>query len=156
LHNHEAQVNLSQHCSIAKKIFGIKKLVPKCSFYKRKQLCRQVKKHWRLYVRTGDHLYRIVSPIAEQLTKWILNLARLHSRVTSGIRIVNADVLKVKADVPESYAGSVGTGNEVILVPDANDSLTTKVTFAAKAIDPTSRSFAVEIKLPERKTYALT
>jgi membrane fusion protein (multidrug efflux system) len=48
---------------------------------------------------------------------------------------------------------SVGTSNEVlILVPDANDSLKTKVTFAAKAIDPTSRSFAVEIKLPERKT----
>jgi membrane fusion protein (multidrug efflux system) len=38
------------------------------------------------------------------------------------------------------------------LVPDAKDSLKTKVTFAAKAIDPTSRSFAVEIKLPVRKT----
>jgi membrane fusion protein (multidrug efflux system) len=40
----------------------------------------------------------------------------------------------------------------LILVPDAKDSLKTKVTFAAKAIDPTSRSFAVEIKLPVRKT----
>jgi RND family efflux transporter MFP subunit len=59
----------------------------------------------------------------------------------------------VKADVPESYAGSVGTGNKVmIVVPDAHDSLTTNVTFAAKAIDPTSRSFAVEVKLPERKS----
>jgi len=71
----------------------------------------------------------------------------------AGIRVVNADVLKVKADVPESYAGSVNTGNEVkILVPDANDSLVTKVSFAAKVIDPTSRSFGVEVKLPDRKS----
>jgi len=35
-----------------------------------------------------------------------------------------------------------------ILVPDANDSVTAKVTFAAKVIDQASRSFAIEIKLP--------
>jgi RND family efflux transporter MFP subunit len=71
----------------------------------------------------------------------------------TGIRIVNADILKVKADVPESYSGVVAQGNKVIiLVPDASDSLTTNLTFAAKVIDPTSRSFAIEVKLPERKT----
>ena len=81
-----------------------------------------------------------------------LKLGQVAQPGATGIRIVNADNLKVKADVPESYSGSVNTGNNVkILIPDANDSLTTKVTFAAKAIDPTSRSFAVEIKLPTRK-----
>jgi membrane fusion protein (multidrug efflux system) len=98
-------------------------------------------------------MFRIVSPINGTIDQMDLKLGQVAQPGTSGIRIVNADVLKVKADVPESYAASVGTSNEVlILVPDANDSLKTKVTFAAKAIDPTSRSFAVEIKLPERKS----
>jgi membrane fusion protein (multidrug efflux system) len=100
-----------------------------------------------------SNLYRIVSPINGTVDQMDLKLGQVAQPGTTGIRIVNADVLKVKADVPESYAASVGTGNEVlIVVPDANDSLKTKVTFAAKAIDPTSRSFAVEVKLPVRKT----
>jgi RND family efflux transporter MFP subunit len=97
--------------------------------------------------------FRIVSPINGTIDQMDLKLGQVASPGQTGIRIVNADILKVKADVPESYASSVNTGNDVkILVPDANDSLVTKVTFAAKAIDPTSRSFAVEIKLPVRST----
>ncbi len=98
-------------------------------------------------------LYRITSPISGTIDQMDLKLGQVAQPGVTGIRIVNADNLKVKADVPESYSASVGTGNNVkIVVPDANDSLVTKVTFAAKAIDPTSRSFAVEIKLPARKT----
>jgi membrane fusion protein (multidrug efflux system) len=104
-------------------------------------------------LREQANLYRITSPISGTIDQMDLKLGQVAQPGTTGIRIVNADALKVKADVPESYAGSVGTGNTVlILVPDAKDSLITKVTFAAKAIDPTSRSFAVEIKLPVRKT----
>ncbi|MEX8548484.1 MAG: efflux RND transporter periplasmic adaptor subunit [Mucilaginibacter sp.] len=100
-----------------------------------------------------SRLYRITSPISGTIDQMDLKLGQVAQPGTTGIRIVNADNLKVKADVPESYSASVGTGNNVkIVVPDANDSLVTKVTFAAKAIDPTSRSFAVEIKLPARKT----
>ncbi|RWY54191.1 efflux RND transporter periplasmic adaptor subunit [Mucilaginibacter gilvus] len=102
-------------------------------------------------LRSQANLYRIVAPISGTIDQMDLKLGQVAQPGTTGIRIVNADVLKVKADVPESYSGSVGTGNKVmILVPDAHDSLTTNVTFAAKAIDPTSRSFAVEIKLPHR------
>jgi membrane fusion protein (multidrug efflux system) len=96
--------------------------------------------------------YRIASPINGTVDQMDLKLGQVATPGQTGIRVVNADVLKVKADVPESYAGTVNTGNTVkILIPDANDSLTTKVTFAAKVIDPTSRSFGVEIKLPVRK-----
>lgn len=104
-------------------------------------------------LREQSGMYRITSPINGTIDQMDLKLGQVAQPGSTGIRIVNADNLKVKADVPESYSGSVGTGNNVkIIVPDANDSLITKVTFAAKAIDPTSRSFAVEIKLPARKT----
>ncbi|RZA01659.1 MAG: efflux RND transporter periplasmic adaptor subunit [Sphingobacteriaceae bacterium] len=97
-------------------------------------------------------LYRIKSPISGTVDQMDLKLGQAASPGVTGIRIVNANNLKVKADVPETYVGSVAQGNNVkVLIPDANDSLVTKVTFAAKVIDPVSRSFPIEIKLPTKK-----
>jgi membrane fusion protein (multidrug efflux system) len=104
-------------------------------------------------LRQQADLYRITSPISGTIDQMDLKLGQVAQPGVTGIRIVNADILKVKADVPESYSGVVNQGNQVnVLVPDGNDSLTTTLTFAAKVIDPTSRSFAIEVKLPQRKT----
>ncbi len=104
-------------------------------------------------LRQQADLYRIISPISGTIDQMDLKLGQVAQPGTTGIRIVNADVLKVKADVPESYASRVNQGDNVkIVVPDGNDSLSARLTFAAKAIDPTSRSFAIEIALPVRKT----
>ncbi|MDT3401897.1 efflux RND transporter periplasmic adaptor subunit [Mucilaginibacter terrae] len=104
-------------------------------------------------VRQQANQMRIISPINGTIDQMDLKLGQAIQPGQNGIRIVNADNLKVKADVPESYAGSVNTGNMVkIVIPDAKDSLDTKVTFAAKSIDQASRSFAVEVKLPTRKS----
>ncbi len=98
-------------------------------------------------------MYRIVSPISGTIDQMDLKLGQLATPGATGIRIVNTDILKVKANVPESYSGSINQGDNVkVVVPDANDSLMAKVTFAAKVIDPASRSFAIEIRLPSRKT----
>jgi len=103
-------------------------------------------------LRQQADMYRIVSPIDGTIDQMDLKLGQIISPGANGIRIVNADNLKVKADVPESYSESVHQGDKVmVLFPDANDSLTTKVTFAAKVIDPSSRSFGVEVKLPSNK-----
>ena len=99
-------------------------------------------------------LYRIVSPISGVVDQMDLKLGQIAAPGSTGIRVINADVLKVKADVPESYSSSVNQGDSVkILFPDVNDSLATRVTFAAKVIDPGSRSFGIEIKLPHNKEY---
>lgn len=104
-------------------------------------------------LRRQADLYRIISPINGTIDQMDLKLGQIVSSGATGIRIVNADILKVKADVPESYATRVKQGDSVmILFPDANDSLTTKITFAAKVIDQGSRSFGVEIRLPQNKT----
>ncbi len=97
-------------------------------------------------------LSRIVSPINGTVDQMDLKIGQIASPGVTGIRIVNADLLKVKADVPESYASRINQGDLVLVsFPDVNDSLKAKVTFAAKAIDPASRSFGVEIKLPANK-----
>jgi membrane fusion protein, multidrug efflux system len=104
-------------------------------------------------LRQQADMYRITSPINGTIDQMDLKLGQVAQPGTTGIRIVNADVLKIKADVPESYASSVNLGDNVkIVVPDANDSLIAKITFAAKVIDQASRSFGIEIKLPLRKT----
>lgn len=98
-------------------------------------------------------MYRITSPISGTVDQMDLKLGQVASPGQTGIRVVNADALKVKADVPESYSGSISQGDSVlVVVPDANDSLKTRVSFAAKVIDAASRSFGVEVKLPARKS----
>jgi len=100
-------------------------------------------------LRQQSDLYRIVSPISGTVDQMDLKLGQIATPGATGIRVVNADILKVKADVPESYASTVHQGDNVkVVIPDANDSVMAKVTFAAKVIDPASRSFAVEIRLP--------
>jgi membrane fusion protein (multidrug efflux system) len=47
-------------------------------------------------------MYRITSPINGTIDQMDLKLGQVAQPGTTGIRIVNADVLKVKADVPES------------------------------------------------------
>jgi membrane fusion protein (multidrug efflux system) len=104
-------------------------------------------------LRQQANMYRITSPINGTVDQMDLKLGQVAQPGTSGIRVVNADLLKIKADVPESDASKVNQGDNVlVVVPDANDSVTTKITFAAKVIDAASRSFGIEIKLPKRNT----
>ena len=148
----EATVSLNQTLYDRQKNLWDQKIGTEVQFLQAKTTLQASKKALSA-LREQAAMYRITSPISGTVDQMDLKLGQVAQPGTTGIRIVNDDILKVKADVPESYAGRVGTGNQVkILVPDANDSLVTNVTFAAKAIDPTSRSFAVEIKLPKRKS----
>jgi len=66
-----------------------------------------------------------------------------------GIKIVNTSTLKVHADVPENYASKVKPGSDVqIVFPSLNNkTILGRVSVAGKLIDPTTRSFYVEIKI---------
>ena len=70
-----------------------------------------------------------------------------------GIRIVNTNDLKVVAQVPENYLGRVGVGsNLLVTLPElANDTIRTRVHVAGKTIDPNTRAFYVEAKIPAGK-----
>ncbi len=64
-------------------------------------------------------------------------------------RIVNPTRLKVTAELSESYASKVRTGNDIIVdFPSLGKTLNNKISFAAKYINPASRSFTIESKLP--------
>ncbi len=70
------------------------------------------------------------------------------------IKLVNTSDLKVTSLVPENYIDRVNVGSAVkIIFPDLNDSLMSKINVASKVIDPTSRTFQIEAKLPANSLY---
>jgi RND family efflux transporter MFP subunit len=65
------------------------------------------------------------------------------------IKIVNNSLLKVVGNIPENYLANVSKGAPVeTLVQDLNKTFSGKLTFVGASIDPLSRGFIVEAKLP--------
>jgi membrane fusion protein, multidrug efflux system len=68
---------------------------------------------------------------------------------SSGISIVNTGELKILVQVPENYLGRVTEGSTLeVTLPESNKSFTTRISVAGKLIDPNTRSFYIEGKLP--------
>ena len=65
------------------------------------------------------------------------------------IKIVNRSSLKVIGNIPENYLGTVGRGTAVIVtMPDTKRVFNSTLSFIGASIDPNSRGFIVEAKLP--------
>ena len=97
-------------------------------------------------------MYRMVSPIDGTVDQMDLKIGQAIQPGMQGLRIVNLNKLKVKAGVAESYAGMVSQGDRVLVkIPDAADSVNTTISYASKVIDPSSRSFNIEVRLPAKK-----
>jgi RND family efflux transporter MFP subunit len=91
---------------------------------------------------------RIISPINGTVDAVIIKLGDNASPGTAAFRVVNGSNLRVVANVAEAYAGNVNTGNQVVLnFPDIDKQIRTKISFAARAIDPVSRTIRVEVPL---------
>jgi RND family efflux transporter MFP subunit len=70
------------------------------------------------------------------------------------IKIVNTARLKLTTMVPENYAGKVNVGTETSLnFPDIQKIVAAKISVVGNVIDPLSRSFYVEAKLPIDKNF---
>jgi membrane fusion protein, multidrug efflux system len=66
------------------------------------------------------------------------------------ISIVNTGDLKVVTQVPENYLDRVSKGSalEIVLPEENNRTIDAKVTVLSPVIDPTSRTFYIEAKIP--------
>jgi RND family efflux transporter MFP subunit len=70
------------------------------------------------------------------------------------IKIVNTTNLKVTTQIPENYIDRVKNGSNVkISLPDINKTIDAKISVTGKLIDPNSRSFYVEAKIPSDKDF---
>lgn len=70
------------------------------------------------------------------------------------IKIVNTSRLKLTTMVPENYAGKIKVGTETSLnFPDIQKIIDAKISVVGNVIDPLSRSFYIEAKLPIDKNF---
>lgn len=68
-------------------------------------------------------------------------------------RIVNLSDMYIEVDVPETYLNGVTVGKDVqVYFPVLGDSITSKVRQTGNFINPTNRSFKVEIAVPNNKS----
>jgi len=68
------------------------------------------------------------------------------------IKVVNTADLKITTQIPENYATKVVVGTPLkVSLPDINESFDANINVAGKIIDPTSRSYYVEAKVPANK-----
>lgn len=97
-----------------------------------------------------SNVYAEISGVAETVN------IKVGETFTGGpqIRIVNTNDLKLITQVPENYMEAVGVGSPIVItLPEANNKIiNTKITVAGKLIDPNSRSFYIEAKLPVDKS----
>ncbi|MBL7918253.1 MAG: efflux RND transporter periplasmic adaptor subunit [Bacteroidia bacterium] len=97
---------------------------------------------------------KIVSPIDGTVDGVNIKIGQTVAPGLPAINVINFANLKVKADVSESYAARVKTGNDVIvLFPDLKDTVVSKINYAARAINPLTRTFNVEVKLDNNPSY---
>ncbi len=97
---------------------------------------------------------KIISPINGTVDGVNVKIGQPVFPGMEAISVVNFSKLKVKAEVAESYASKIKNGNEVLLVfPDMNDSVSSKVKYASRTINALSRTFVVEVALESKKEF---
>jgi membrane fusion protein, multidrug efflux system len=93
---------------------------------------------------------RIAAPFAGRLEERFVKTGELINPGMSVARIVNTDKVKVTAGVPERYSGEVREGSRVELHFRTYSDLvrTGTIGFAGNVIDPDTRTYPVEIEMP--------
>jgi len=95
------------------------------------------------------NVYSDVDGVADQVN---IRVGETFSGATLGgpqIEIVNNSNLKVTTSIPENYLSNVKKGTAVVVqIPDINKTFNTSVSFVSASIDPLTRGFVTEAKLP--------
>jgi membrane fusion protein (multidrug efflux system) len=96
------------------------------------------------------NVYAEMSGIADPVT---IKVGEPFSPATAltgpGIRIVSNSSLKAVVDIPENYLARIRKGTPVLIeVPDINRRYNSTISTISQVINPTSRGFTAEAKLP--------
>lgn len=97
-----------------------------------------------------NDMTRIKSPINGTVDQLDLKVGESVSPMLTSVRVVNTSDLKLVAGISESFISNVKKGDKVeVLIPEMNKTINATVTFVGKTIDLLSRTFAIEVKLPD-------
>jgi RND family efflux transporter, MFP subunit len=93
----------------------------------------------------------IKSPISGTIEDLPLKVGMAASPAMPVATVINFSSNKIVADVAEAYNKSISAGDSVaIWFPDLKTEIKSTITTASKYINPTNRSFKVEVRLPSK------
>lgn len=88
----------------------------------------------------------IYAPISGVVDMEFLKAGEIAGPGAPILQLFNPNKLIISADIPESYLGKINKGDEVeINFPALNKQLTKKISMLGRTIDPTNRTFKVEV-----------
>ena len=95
---------------------------------------------------TFTNVYAEMSGIANTVS---IKVGETFPSATGQIQIVGNTDLKVTTEVPENYLSKVKTGSTMqVTLPDVDKTFTATVSVSGKVINPNTRSFYVEARVP--------
>jgi membrane fusion protein, multidrug efflux system len=90
----------------------------------------------------------VYAPISGVVDKVFLKEGELAGPGTPIAVVLNMSTVKVVSDVPETYLGKVKNGDKVVVqFPALDKEMTQTVTMIGRTIDPSNRTFKMEVKL---------
>lgn len=93
---------------------------------------------------------RIKSPISGTVDAIAVKAGENIAPGMPAVRVVNTSDLKIQAPVSEAYVTDIKKGDKVIVnISELNKDVEAKVTFVGRTIDRLSRTFNVEVALPQ-------
>jgi RND family efflux transporter MFP subunit len=97
---------------------------------------------------------RVKSPIDGTVDEVYMKTGQSTAPGAPGIRVLNLGTLKAVAEVAETYASKVKTGNDVtVRFPDLGRDVNSKISYSAKNINPLNRTFNVEVSLASDEEF---
>lgn len=96
-----------------------------------------------------NEMSRVKAPINGTVDEVNAKEGEMASPQAPAFRVVNTSNLKLTAKVSEAYVTNIKKGNKTIVtIPELNKDIETLITFVSRNIDPLTRTFNVEVKLP--------
>jgi membrane fusion protein, multidrug efflux system len=96
-----------------------------------------------------NEMTRIKAPINGTIDEVHVKVGENIAPGMPAVRVVNATDLKITAAVSEAFVTEIKKGNPVtISIPELKKEIKATVTFVGRTIDPLSRTFPIEVKLP--------
>ncbi len=88
----------------------------------------------------------IYAPISGVVDMEFLKAGELAAPGAPIVQMFNPNKLKITADIPETYIGKVKRGDKVeLVIPAINQEMTKSITLLGRSIDPSNRTFKVEV-----------
>jgi membrane fusion protein (multidrug efflux system) len=91
----------------------------------------------------------VSSPISGYVDEVRLKAGEMASPGLGIVRVVNLTDLKIVANIPDTYAGTIQKGDMVkVSFPDLGKEITARLNFVSQTINPVTRTFTAEANVP--------